>query len=1040
MNLSSLSVRRPVTILMVTFIVILLGAVSLTRLPIDLLPKIEVPVAIVSTSYSGVGPEEIEKLITKPIEEAIATVGNIETISSISREGNSIVIAQFNFGADMDFASLEMREKVDLVKGFLPDDATEPMVMKIDPNAMPIIQLSLSSNNDLAKLQSIAEDKIKPRLERLDGVASVDVSGGYENQVLVRVNQDRLDGYGLSLSQLAQVIGAENLNLPGGQVNKGKQELTIRTLGEFQTIEDIKNLPITLPTGGVIRLMDIAEVDLTNKEISTISRTNGETSINISVQKQSGTNTVSVANTVNSEIEKLKAELPSIKIETVLDQSEYIKLSISNVVKNAVVGALLAIGILYLFLRNLRTTFIIGTSIPVSIIATFILLYFSDITLNLMTLGGLALGVGMLVDNAIVVLENIYRFRQEGYSRIEAAKKGASEVSMAVTASTLTTVAVFLPIVYVEGLTSTIFKELAMTVTLSLAASLLVSLTLIPMLSSKILKVDRGGERRKSIFSFLYNAFDKVFGAIEGTYKRILSWVLHHRKTTVFIAIAVFIASMASVISLGAEFFPTMDEGQFTVSVKLPEGAELNETNEVMVEIEEILSTIPEIDTVFSAVGSGGNFSVTNSTTNRGSVTVTLKDLSQRSKSTSEVADKVRDLVRDIPGAEIGVEVSSNMMMGLGGDPISISIKGDDLVTLKQIGDDFKNIVESVDGTREVKTSLTEGVPEAQIRINRDNASLYGLTAAQIANAVKGSVSGITASRYKYDGNEIDIVIRGEDTLNDSIANLELVPIKTPVGVTIPLSQVAEVVIERGPTKIDREGQVRVVTITSQIIGRDLGSVSQDIEGKLADYYLEPGYSYEFGGQNKELNDAFQDLALAILLAVVLVYMILASQFESLLHPFTIMFSVPLAFAGGALGLFIARKPMSVPALIGVIILAGIVVNNAIVLIDYINTRRSNGEDRTEAITNAGPIRLRPILMTTLTTVLGLLPLALGSGEGSEVQAPLAVVVIGGLMLSTLLTLVFIPVLYTIFDDIANFIKVKIFKKKSTDENNIISK
>ncbi|MGF7058897.1 efflux RND transporter permease subunit [Brassicibacter mesophilus] len=1026
MNLSGLSVRRPVTILMVTLIVVLFGVVSLNRLPIDLLPKIEVPVAIVSTSYSGVGPQEIEKLITKPLEQAIATVGNIETISSTSSEGNSIVIAQFNYGTDMDFASLEMREKVDLVKGYLPDEASTPMVIKIDPNAMPIIQLSLTSNDDLASLQAIAEDKIKPRIERLDGVASVDISGGYENQVLVKVNQDRLDGYGLSISQLAQVIGAENLNLPGGQVNKGQQELAIRTLGEFQSLEEIKGLPIALPTGGVIRLSDIAEVNIEYKDISTISRTNGSNSINISIQKQSGTNTVEVANLVNEEINKLKEENSNIEMETVLDQSEYIKLSIDNVVKNAIIGALLAIGILYLFLRNLRTTFIIGTSIPVSIIATFILLYFSDITLNLMTLGGLALGIGMLVDNAIVVLENIYRHRQEGYSRKEAAIKGASEVSMAVTASTLTTVAVFLPIVYVEGITSTIFKELALTVSLSLGASLLVSLTLIPMLSSKILKVEH---KKKNVFSFLYDAFDKLFALVERTYKRILNWVLHHRKSTVFIAIVVFIGSMGSVLSLGAEFFPTMDEGQFTVSVKLHQGAELKETDSVISEIEEILEGIEEVDTVFSSIGSGGNFSIDGASSNRGTVMVMLDSLANRTRSTSQVADEVRKKTRDIPGAEIGVEVSSNTMMGLGGAPISIIIKGDDLDTLKKISEDFKEVVESVKGTAEVNTSLSEGIPEAQIIVNRENASLYGLTAAQIANSVKGNISGVVASRYKYNADEIDIVIQGNDILRESIANLKLTPIKTPLGVTIPLSQVADVTVERGPTKIDREGQVRVVTVTSQIVGRDLRSVSDDIESKLSKYNLEPGYSYELGGQNKELNDAFADLSLAILLAVVLIYMILASQFESLLHPFTIMFSVPLAFAGGALGLFIARKPLSVPAIIGVIILSGIVVNNAIVLIDYINTRRSNGEDRLNAITNAGPIRLRPILMTTLTTVLGLVPLALGIGEGSEAMAPLAIVVIGGLLLSTLLTLVFIPVLYTIFDDIAMFTKKKIFKR-----------
>lgn len=1027
--LSKLAVKRPVTILMITFIIIILGSVSLSRLPIDLLPEIEVPIAIVTTSYEGVGPQEIEKMITKPIEEALATVGNIKNINSISSEGNSMVIAEFNYGTDMDFVALEMREKIDLIKGFLPDEASEPMVFKMDPNAMPIIQLSLSGSKDLTKLQRFAEDTIKQRLERLDGVASVDISGGYENQVEIKVNQNVLKGYRIDIGYIAQIIGSENLNLPGGKVRWGKQELTIRTMGEFNSIDEIKHLPITLPTGGTVYLEDIAEVKLTHKELSTVSRTNGKESINISIQKQSGTNTVKVADIVNSEIEKLKKEFPTIEIDIVIDQSKYIKKSINSVYKNAVVGALLAITVLYIFLRNFRTTLIIGTSIPVSIIATFILLYFSGITLNMMTLGGLALGVGMLVDNAIVVLENIYRFREDGFSRKDAAVKGASEVAMAVTASTLTTVAVFLPIVFVEGITSTIFKELAMTVTLSLIASLMVSLTLIPMLSSKILRIDDKEKKKLKLFDVIYKGFDVIFKRIEFKYKKLLNWALNHRKSTVLISLLIFLISIASIRSIGAEFFPTTDEGQFSVYISLPDGAELENTDEVVRKIEKKLSGIKEIDTVFTTVGSGGNFSVTNNLSNKAVITVLLVDLDKRSRSTSEVADQVREMVKDIPGADIRVELTSFTMMGLGGDPISISIKGDDLDTLKKIGEDFKKIVASVEGTREVKTSLAKGVPELQIRIDRYKASQYGLTAGQIASTVKSSISGVVASRYKYNGDEIDVVIKGDDVLRDSISNLKLVSIKTPLDISVPLSQVADVSVDRGPVKIDREGQVRVVTVTSQIMGRDLRSISNDIKAKLDKYSMPPGYTYEIGGQNKELNESFADLSLALILAIVLVYMILASQFESLLHPFTIMLSVPLAFAGGALGLFITKRPLSVPGFIGVIILAGIVVNNAIVLVDYINTRRKNGEKRREAILNAGPIRFRPIMMTTLTTVLGLIPLALGIGEGAELEAPLATVVIGGLLLSTLLTLVFIPVVYTLVDDAANRIRSYIRKR-----------
>lgn len=1035
MNLSKIAVKRPVTIAMVTFIIIILGFVSLSKLPIDLFPEIEVPVAIVSTSYSGVGSKEMEEMVTKPIEEAIATVSDIENVRSISSEGNSIVVAEFAFGTDMDFATLDMREKIDMVKGFLPEDATNPMVMKIDPNAFPIIQLSLSNGKDLGKLQVIAEDTIKPKLERLPGVASVDVSGGYENQVEIVVNREKLNGYGLTIDRLSQIIGAENLNLPGGEVKKGKQELTIRTMGEFQSIEEIKNLPIPLGAGGIVYLSDIADVNMNYKDSQAIVKTNGKNSINISIQKQSGTNTVKVADTVNEELEKIKKEFNDIEINMIMDQSEFIKLSIGNVVRNAVVGAVLAVFILYLFLRNIRTTFIIGTAIPISVISTFILIYFNGITLNMMTLGGLALGVGMLVDNAIVVLENIYRFRQEGYSRKESAIKGAQEVGMAVTASTLTTVAVFLPMVFVEGITSAIFKEFSLTVAMSLGASLVVSLTLIPMLCSKFLKVDKmQGKKHKGrfrLFDFLYDSFDKVFAKVESIYRRILKWALGHRKTTVAIAVIIFVTSMASTVMVGAEFFPATDEGQFNVNVSLPDGSELANTNEVVSDIENKLKDIKEIDIIFSVIGSTGEVFSTNNSSNTGTLYVLLKDLKDRKRSTREVADEVRNIIVDIPGAEIGVEVVSNGMGGGNGAPISVDIKGDSLDELKKIGDDLEAIIEDVEGTREVESSFGEGIPEVQIKINRKNASQYGLTSAQIASSIKGTILGKTATRFKFEGDEIDVVIKGDSVFKDSISNLEQTSIQSPMGIDVPLNQVANVSIDRGPVTINRNDQVRTVSVTSQIMGRDLASITKDIREEISKYPMPEGYSYDISGQNEDMMESFQDLFMALLLAIVLVYMVIASQFESLIHPFTIMFSVPLAVSGGMFGLFITGRTLSVPAFIGVIMLAGIVVNNAIVLVDYINTRRSGGEDRKEAIINAGPIRLRPILMTTLTTALGLIPLALGIGEGAETQAPMATVVIGGLLLSTLLTLVFIPVLYTILDDFNGFLKRKVFKRKT---------
>lgn len=589
MSLYRFSVKKPITLLMIVCVVIITGIVSLTKIPLDLLPKIEVPVAVVSTSYKGVGPEEIEKLVTEPIEGAVATVGSMKNIQSISYDGNSLIIVEFNSGTDMDFASLEMREKIDLVKGFLPDEVENPMVIKVDPNAMPIIQLSFYSEEDLGKLQSILMEIVKPRIERIEGVANVSLSGGKEKEVSISLEEGELEKYGLTIDKLAQLIGAENLNLPAGQIKKGNKKLSLKTVGEFQSIEDIKSMPIPLSTGGVIHLRDIADVSVEDKETTTVSRINGKEGINISIQKQSDSNTVRVSEEIHKELEAIEKDYPDLDMEIVLDQAEYINMSIMNVFKNAIIGAVLAVAILYLFLRDLKTTLIISVSIPTSIIATFILLYFGNITFNIMTLGGMALGIGMLVDNSIVVLENIYRLRENGLDSQSASIEGAKEVSMAVTASTLTTIAVFAPMVFVEGITATIFKELAFTVVFSLVISLLVSLTLIPMLASRSLKKEVEEKN---------NGFSKVFRSVRDGYESILSWALSHKGWAIFIAVAIFVVTIFPLFILGGEFFPPVDEGTFIVNIDLPSGSSFQETNNVIENLEKDISKIKEVDTI----------------------------------------------------------------------------------------------------------------------------------------------------------------------------------------------------------------------------------------------------------------------------------------------------------------------------------------------------------------------------------------------------------------------------------------------------------
>lgn len=1029
MKLAEVSVKRPVTIIMTMLIIILLGGISLTRLPIDLMPNIEIPVSIVVTQYSGVGPQEIEKLITNPLEGAVSTVGNIDTVTSTTSEGSSIVIAQFKSGTDMDFATLQMREKVDQIKSRLPSDAGDPMVMKLDLGAMPVVILTLSGHDaDLAKLQFIAEDKLKPQLERVSGAASVSVIGGYEDQVEIKTHLEKMNGYGLSIGYLAQIIGAENLNAPGGQVQKGTQKLTIRTTGEFKSVDEIKELMIPLPSGGQIRLKDIAEVGIGHKDIRSITKADGEKSVSLSIQKQSGTNTVNVANGVKAAVEEFAKEYPDLEIKTVMDQSESINQSIKTVKNEAILGGFLAVIVVFLFFHNIRTTFITATAIPIAMMATFAVLYFAGITINMMTLGGLTLAMGRLVDDNIVALENIYRYRSEGHSKFDAAIKGVSEVGMAIFASTLTTVAVFLPIVFVEGMVSTIFRELATTFAVSLAASLLVSLTLVPTLSAMIMKADAIPEGRTGVKGFIdrfSRGFDKIFGRIEATYRKFLHYGLHHRKTVMVIATLVFLLSGVSALKLGAEFMPASDVGQLTINATLPDGAKLQDTEGTVNKIEEKLEGIPEIETIFTRIGANGGFSLGGDTSNTGSISVQLLDLKARERSVEQVGDEIRNLTKDIPGAEIKVTITDNMQMGSSTTPIDIAIKGEELDELKKIGMEIQSVIASVEGTREVKTSMTDGVPEVVVKVNRSNAAQFGLSAAQISQAVRGTISGTTATRYRYEGSEIDVVLNGDETFKTSLENLGQTPISTLSGMTVPLSQVAEIEMGRGPVKIERTGQTRVVHVTSQIIDRDLKSITTDIETKLKGYQIPDGYTYEVLGENKELMESFADLGLALVLAILLVYMILASQFESLLHPFTIILSLPMGFSGGMLGLFITRTTLSVPSFIGLILLVGIAVSNAIVLVDYIIKRRERGEQREEAIENAGPIRLRPILMTTLATILGLMPMALGIGEGSETMAPMAIVVIFGLAFSTVSTLLLVPVIYTIFEDIRDSRKRK---------------
>ncbi|MFV9510429.1 efflux RND transporter permease subunit [Tepidibacillus sp. LV47] len=1029
MKLVDLSIRRPIGVLMIVIAILLMGTISLKNLAIDLYPKLNLPIAIVVTDYKGAAPQEVEKLVTKPLEGTLGTIEGIKRLQSTSSPGQSLIILQFDWGANMDEKVNSMRDKLDLVTSFLPEEAGKPLVLKLDPTAIPIVRLSVSGDMDGNRLTQIAEDIIKPRLERTPGVANVSLLGAKEKEVKVEVSPVYLSGYGLSINQIIQILSSENLAATAGNVNKGDQELLLRINGEFANVDQIKNVLIPLPKGGTVKLKDIAKVTEVNKEVTEITRVLGKPSLSFDISKKSDGNTIQVTNELYKSLNEIKKVLPEgVHIDTVYDLSIFIRQSIDNVIQNLIVGGTLAIAILYLFLRNLRTTLIISLTMPIAVISTFNLIYFTGESLNLLTLGGLALGIGMMVDSAIVILENIFRYREQGYNLLEAASVGTKEVGPAVIASALTTVAVFLPIVFVKGLAAELFRPLALTVSFSLLASLVASLTLVPMLAARMLKHEDPDQKalkglKKWTYKVLF-AFHDFMEKVYRKYRSLLSFALTHRKTVVFGTLALVIAAFALIPFVGTEFIPAMDQGEINIDVKLPEGTLLEETDKTIGIIEEKLTQIPEVKTVFTTAGGAGAFQMDLANSSKGNLYVRLVPLDQRERSTDEVMEEIRNKTKDIPNVEI--KVSQIQSGGFGSQaPITIMISGDDLNALADIAEQVKSIVQSVEGTRNVESSIDKGRPEMQIIVNREKASRYGLTFAQIMNTVRTGFNGQVATRFRMDGQEIDVRVTLPDEYKQDMKQVGDILLQSPLGIQVPLKEVATLIQENGPAKIQHEDQRRQVQVTSDIVNRDLGSITKDIQGKLDQLQLPDGYMIEIGGQVKDMMEAFGDLQYALILAIFLVYMVMAVQFEAITYPFIIMFSMPATFVGIVVGLVVTGWPLSIPAFIGIIMLAGIVVNNAIVLVDYVNILRRRGMERTEAILTAGPNRLRPILMTTLTTILGLIPLMLGIGEGAETQAPLATVLVFGLSFSTLVTLVLVPVVYLYIDDLENWLKRK---------------
>ena len=1020
MSLANTSVRRPITTVMLFLIVILLGGIAFTRLPVDLMPELVYPTLTVRTDYPNVGPQEIEALITRPIEEAVAAIAGVETITSTSSEGESAVRVSFTWGTDLDEAADEIRTRVDRIRGALPEGSEPPTVFKFDLASFPILFLSVSSP-DLGpvELREFTEERIERRLERVPGVASVDLRGGLRRQIQVNLDRDRMLALGLSADQVTRLLRQENLNRPAGKVEEGNLDIYLRTVGEYQAADQIGATVVAVREGKPIYLRDVAEVVEGVEEVTTLTRIDGEPGIRLSINKQSGANTVQVAEGVLAEVEQINADHPEVQVGTIIDTSEYIQQSISNVRSSALLGGLLAVVVLLFFLRSGRSTFVIATAIPISVVATFALIYFAGFSLNIMTFGGLALGVGMLVDNAVVVLENIFRKREGGADAETSAVVGTDEVAMAITASTLTTMAVFLPIVFMEGVSGVMYKQLAAVVAFALFGSLAVALTLIPVLSSQVLKAGKAHpDPSTSRLGWLYRPSQRFLEMLEGRYRSGLGWALDHRKTIILGSLGLFVLSLGLVPLIGSELMPKADEGEVRIDAEMAVGTRLELMDQAFREIERVVAAeVPEAESVLSNIGGGGWRA---SGAHTGDMRIALVDQSERERSSAEIAEDLRGKLAHIPGIQIRAREGSGLFLlriafGGGDESLQVEIRGHDMAQSYQLASRVQEVLTQVPGISDVRIGRDPGRPERVIRIDRERIARLGLSMNQVAEIVETNLAGSRATVLRRAGREYDIFVRLAEGDREMLEDIEQISLVSAAGETVRLSAVIDVAFAEGPVVIDRKDQERVINVAANVVGRDLGSVAADARDAInREIEVPDDFAVILAGEYEEQQEAQRALAIALILAVVLVYMVMAAQFENLLDPFVVMFSIPMAAVGVFVTLWATGTTFNIQSYIGMVMLAGIVVNNAIVLVDYTNLlRRRDGLELGEAVLESGRRRLRPILMTTATTLLGLVPLAIGLGEGSEVQAPMARVVVGGLFASTLVTLFLVPTVYT---------------------------
>ncbi len=1014
MSISDRSVARPVTTMMVFLIVITLGSVGFRHIPIDLLPPIEYPQLSVVVNYSNVGPEEMELLVTEQVENALAGVANVEQVRSNSSEGRSWVSLSFSQGTNLDEASNDVRAALDRIRRSLPEDADPPRLWKFDPNDSPIVRIMARSNRDLADLTRVLEREISKDFEQIPGVGSIETWGGVYNEVQVDLLRDRLVSSRLTAQDVIQALGRENITLPGGNVKDGLNDLYVRSVGEYRSVDDIRQTVIATVDGAPIRVGDVANVQQGFQDIWRYVEVDGQPSIQFRIRKQTGANTVAVSREIHREVERINRLRSDLELVVVSDESDFIQASIDNVRNATIWGGILAIIVLFAFLRNGSTTLIIGVSIPISIIATFALLYFGGLTLNMMSFGGLALGVGLIVDNSIVVLENIVRQRQNGKDLRNSALIGTRQVSGAIIASTLTTTVIFLPVLFMQTITGIMFTELAIVVAFALLCSLVVALTLVPMMGSKILTVqpvDPDPEKR--------TRFQRLFERLENRYAGLLEKALRRKLLIAGGVLVLFAASVAGFRMIPYELTPHVDADQIRIRMTMADGTNIAVIHQYLEELDPIVQAIiPQEEVLFySKEARNGN----------GRIDLTLRPPEQRRISSTELADDIRRQLRGvIPGADIRVTARSGIwalrrIFGSGGgggedegESLSIQLRGNDLVTADEVSRQLITILERLPGINDVESDRREGNPQQDIRFDREKISRLGIGVNEVARAIQTNVGGSRAGMFRVDGEEwpITVRLRPEDRL--SILDLDNISIRTADGAIVPVSTVVTREYTRTPPGINRINNQRVTYISANLErGVHLGSAVAMIEAELRDFPMPEGFSVYFGGEFEEQQRAQRDFIMSIIMALALIYMVMAAQFERFIDPLIVMFSVPLALIGVVPALLITSTSLNLQSFMGMVMLIGIVVNNAIVLVDYINLmRREQKLPLYQAVVEAGRLRLRPIMMTTITTILAMLPLAIGAGAGGEIQASLARVVIGGLSVSALITLIFIPIVY----------------------------